>query len=70
METVMKEGDVFDDLCVNANTISAYKFVVAKKNGDKLTFKWQKFKHVTVNTLIRISNIDDDYVITLKDSSK
>ena len=69
MAIVMEHGDVFDDLCVRADTISSYKFVVAKKNGGKLTFKWKKFMNVTVNTLIRISNIDDDYVITLKDSN-
>ena len=64
----MEYGDVFEDLDVQADTILSYKFVVAKKNGGKLTFKWKKFKYVTVNTLIRISNIDDDYVITLKDN--
>ena len=70
MLLVMEYGDVFDDLGVQADTIASYKFVVAKKNGGKLTFKWDKFKHITVNTLIRINNIDDDYVITLKQNNK
>lgn len=64
----MEYGYVLDDLGEMADTNASYKFVVAKKNGGELTFKWDKFKYITINTLLCFNNIDDDYVITLKHS--
>ena len=66
MEMVMLEGDVFVDLGALIEEISTYKFLVLKKNGGNLSFKWNKFKTITVRTLIRINNVDSDLAITLK----
>ena len=66
MEMVMEEGDVFCDLDISIEAISTYKFLVLKKNGRNLSFKWNKFKRISVRTLVRINNIDSDFAITLK----
>ena len=66
MELVMEEGGVFEDLGVSADTINSYKLLVQTQNGKKLTLKWNKFKKITVDRLIRINNIDKDYCIVLK----
>ena len=66
MEMMMLEGDVFIDLGALIEEISTYKFLVLKKNGGNLSFKWNKFKTITVRTLIRINNVDSDLAITLK----
>ena len=68
MGFLMEEADVFSDLGVQAGTISGYNFFRQKNNGSKFTFKWYKFKHITVSTLIRIKNFDKDFVITLKNN--
>ena len=60
MEVVMKEGGVFDDLGLTLNTINRYKFLVQKKSGNYLTFKWENFKNLKVNTFIHLNNIDTD----------
>lgn len=65
----MVEGGVFGDLGVPSDTINLYKVIIQKLNGKKFTLKWDKFKNVNVDTLIRINNIDSDYNITLKRST-
>ena len=62
MELVMVEGEG------PAWNIKDYKFLIPKKNGGKLTLKWDKFRKMTVNTFISINIIDNDYIITLRDS--
>ena len=69
MELVMVEGEVYCDLGVPACNIKDYKFLIQKQSGSKLTLKWDKFRKLTVDTFIRIKNIDNDYVITLKDTT-
>ena len=64
----MVEGEVYGDLGVPACNVTDYKFLIQKKNGSKLTLKWEKFRKITVNTLVKISNIDSDYIITLRDT--
>ena len=66
MEMAMLEGNVIVDLGALFEEIATYKFLVLKNNGDNLCFKWNKFKKITVRTLIRINNVDSDLAITLK----
>jgi len=68
MDSVMAEGEVLDDLGVSADTIVDYKFLIKKKTGSTVTLKWKRYKKLTVDTLIRINNVDTDYVIILKRS--
>ena len=58
----MAEGDIFDDLDVNKIVF------IQKMNGKRLTLKWSKFKKLIMDILIRINNIDPDYIEILKRS--
>ena len=66
MEEVMDEGGVFDDFGLSIEDMDKYKIIVQKKSLGRLTFKWNRFKHLKVNRLTRLNNIDSDYMITLK----
>ena len=66
MEEVMDEGCVFADFGLRIEDMDKYKAIVQKKSLGRLTFKWSRFKHLKVNRLTRLNNIDSDYMITLK----
>ena len=66
MESVMDEGDVLSDLDVTKYSIGDYKCMIKKKSGSKIALKWDRYRKLTVGTLICIKNVDTDYIIILK----
>ena len=68
MEMVMKDGDVIKDLELSRSRLLDLKYQIKKRNNGKLTLKWARFKDMQVKTLIRIKNVDDNYVIVIKDT--
>ena len=65
MEDVLKEGEVFDDLGLDDNP-DDYKYVIRKKSKGSLTLKWRRFQNLTVQSLLSVHNIDENYMIALK----
>ena len=59
MEEVMEEGDIFDKF----NRESQFKIQILTKSGHKITFKWKKFRMMTVKQFISLKCIDEDYIV-------
>ena len=80
LEAVMKDGDIGNefglenivlgegeqmttptshDVCTN------YKFCIKRNNSTFISFRWNKFRYMTVGSMLRIKNIHDDYVIDI-----
>ena len=82
LEAVMKEGDVVSEFDLdnielgegellntptNNNNITVdYKFCIKRNNGSFITFRWNKIRHMTVGSMIRIKNIHEDNLIVIK----
>ena len=82
LEAVMKEGDVVSEFELdnielgegellntptNNNNITVdYKFCIKRNNGSFITFRWNKIRHMTVGSMIRIKNIHEDNLIVIK----
>ena len=65
MEDVMIDEEVVGDFRMGSN-LDRYKFQLQKKGAGRLTLKWKKFSTMTVKSFINIHNIDDNYVVTVK----
>ena len=65
MEDVMKEYDVESTLLINR--IDRCKFLIKKRSGTYLTFNCDRFVKMTVKKVISIRNIDEDYIIEVKE---
>ena len=64
MEELMIDGDVCLELGNDAS--DAYKYMIQKRSGGKLTLKWVKFKDMKVRNLMRIKNVHEDYIVIMK----
>ena len=64
MEDLMADGDVCAEFGGDANSL--YNYLVQKRGRERLTLKWDNFKGMIVNNLIRIKNVIDDYIIEMK----
>ena len=64
MLDVMDGSNVMGDLGIA--DIESSKFLVKKQSGSYLTMKYGQFYNMTVDELLRISNIHQDYVIEIK----
>ena len=64
MEEIIVDGDVISD--IGGISMDMYKYLIQKRSGGKLTLKWDKFKKLTVKSLMNIKNIDEDYIIIIK----
>ena len=40
-----------------------YKFLIKKKNNTYYTFRWERVCNMTVGSLVRLQNTNEDYVI-------
>ena len=65
MEDVLREGEVFEDLGLDIIP-DDYKYIIRKKSKGRLTLKWRRFQNLTVQALLTLQSIDDNYVIALK----
>ena len=59
MEEVMEEGYIFNEF----NKESQFKIQILTKSGHKITFKWKKFRMMTVKQFISLKCIDEDYIV-------
>ena len=66
MDDVIKHHSIFDELGIFF--IDNCKLLVKKKSGSYFTFKYNQFQSMTVNELVNIKNIDDDYMIEIKEN--
>ena len=66
MEEVIDNGNVFVDLEARSRP-SKYKIQILKRSGGKITLSWNKFKSITVSRFMRLKNIDEDYIVIIKD---
>ena len=64
MEELMIDGDVCLELVNNAS--DAYKYMIKKRSGGKLNHKWVKFKGRKVRILLRSKNVDEDYIVIMR----
>ena len=64
MEDVMIDGEAYLELGYELN--KSCKYLICKQSGGKLTLEWDRFKNLTVNNLLQIKHVHDDYIITKK----
>ena len=65
MDDFIKHPSIFDELEIFY--IDNCKLLVKKKSGLYFPFKYDQFQSMTVNELVNIKNIDDDYMIEIKE---
>ena len=80
MEAVMREGNVVDEfdlynivlgegeqLTMPAKDVVDidYKFCIKRRNNSYIYFYWNKFRNVTVGSMMRIKNLHKDNVIVI-----
>ena len=64
MVDVMVDGEVRFEL--GCGSSESYKYLIHNRSGGKMTLKWDRFKNLSVKNLLRIKNVHDDYIITMK----
>ena len=69
MKDAMEEHDIADNLLIFDIDTNG-KILIKKKNGSYYTFKYDCFYSMTANELVSIQNIDDDYVIEIKNRGR
>ena len=60
----MVNGDVIADL--GGVSMETCKYLIMKRSGGRLILRWDRFKYLTVNSLMQIENIDEYYIIVVK----
>lgn len=69
MESVMESEDVCRVLGI-IGLPSEYKFVVKRKQeSSPIPLRWDQFRSMTVHTFSHLQNIDEDYLVTVKEKS-
>ena len=68
MHDVMDKYDICKDLDIS--DVENSKFLIKKKNGSFFTLRYDYFISMTVNKIISISNIDEDYLIVIKNKMR
>ena len=65
MKDIVREGDVLNELGAT-NEAHAYKALIQKKSGGKLTLKWSQFEKITMKKFMRLQNVHEDYIVSFK----
>jgi len=65
MEEVMQSQDVCNELGVG--TPSEWKFMVKKKQSSFISLRWNEFRSIKVHQLTRIENVDENYLVLVKE---
>ena len=64
MVDMLVDGGVRFELGCGSSEL--YKYLIHNRSGGKMTLKWDGFKNLSVKNLLRIKNVHDDYIITIK----
>lgn len=65
MEEILEVGDIISDLEADGTALD-YKYLIQKRGGRELTLKWGKFKDLSIKKMMRIKNIDEDYIVIMR----
>ena len=64
IERVMVVGEVLDDFNLIIDELDDYKYLI-KTKGNGFRLKWKQVNSMTVETLIKLKNIDTEYSIAI-----
>ena len=64
IERVMVVGEVLDDFNLIIDELDDYKYLI-KTKGNGFRLKWKQVNSMTVETLIKLKNVDTEYSIAI-----
>ena len=64
IEKVMVVGEVLDDFYFITDELDNYKYLI-KTKGNGFRLKWKQVNNMTVETLIKLKNVDTEYSIAI-----